>query len=479
MSSEPAPSRSRRAFDALGWLVTAVAAWVWFCTLAARASDKVRTLRTIENYALAVHDQLIWNYAFTGEWKQTIHFGYDNTWTWSGHHSLWLFVVAQAYRFAPGPLTLCWIQIGLVALGAFAAHALGRVAIGGWLGGLVGTAVYLAYPPLQAVALNDYQDLILGTPWALAALAANRHGSRVAFALCAIAAAFTREEWVVVVAMIPFTTPGGWRKKLREGAIGLGILAPYVIFLALHRVKSTGHDTPMFSQIASMLTWPPPFTRTWVDVENFYRVLFATTQLLAFAAPLTFLMAVPALLFHATADARGGVDATWLGHIHHMAPIAALLCGATIEGIGALWKLGRGRPVWMRGVGALLVAGLVAWNSQCLGPVIRANQLREAYTLAPRTTPPDAPEWALVAQAPADASICTDVVGSILVSSRERSYTYDESLRDKEPQRDLRACDWILVRKSHTDWWRRAKEARASEKVGETAEYVFYHLPWP
>ena len=105
--------------------------------------------------------------------------------------------------------------------------------------------------------------------------------------------------------------------------------------------------------------------------------------------------------------------------------------------------------------------------------------LRVAWTPAPRASPPAAPEWALVAQAPADAAICTDVHASIIVSTRERSYTYDESLRDKEPAREIAACDYLMLRKRHTDWWKRAKDARGSEKVGETQEYVMYHLPWP
>lgn len=477
--SPPAPSPWSRALDVLSLLVVAVLTWVWFCSLAARASDKVRTLSTIENYALAVHDQLIWNYAFTGEWKQFVHFGYDNAWTWSGHHSVWLFGVAWLYKLAPGPLTLCQIQIAFVALGAFGAWALGRARIGGWLGGLIGGLVWLAYPPLQAVALNDYQDLVLGMPWAIAAIACSRFGTRVGFAICALACAFAREEWLVVMAMVSFTGPGSLRTKLKEGLIGLAVLAPYALFLATHRAKSTGHDTPMLSQIQGMLTGEIPITRTRADFDNFYRVFFSPVQYLGLFAPLTLLLSAPALWFHATAPNNGGVDTTWSGHIHHLAPIATLLAAAAIEGMGTLVRWVRFRPRWQ---GLLVLIAAVApmwWTVPLLKNVLRWNNLRTEWTLTPRTDPPDAPEWALIAATPPDAAICTDTIGSILVSSRERSYTYNESLNDKEPQRGIAACDYILVRRSDASWVSRAKAARASELIGETRNYLYYHLPWP
>lgn len=476
-----APSARARALEVAGWAVTCVAAWVWFCSMATASWDRVRTLKCVENYALAVYDQLIYNYATRGEWTQTIHFGYDDTWTWSGHHSVWIFPVAWLYSLAPGPLMLPRIQIAAVALGALAAHALGRKCIGGPVGGVLGAAVYLAYPPLQAVALNDYQDLILGTPFAIAAFAANRYGNRVAYALAALACVCAREEWVVVMAMLPFSTPGSLKKKATEGLIGLGILLPYVIFLASHRVKSTGHDTPMFSQIQSMLVWPPPFTRSWADVETFYRLFLSPTQILGLAAPLSFAMALPALFFHATADARGGVDTQWSGHIHHMAPIAAILCAATIEGIGNLVRFARAGRVWRAGAILVAASALVWWNARAVWPLVQRLSLRTEWTVVHRESPPDAPEWALLTdnQVPTDDAVCTDVYGSILVSSRPRSYTYDESLRDKAMQEEIRACDWMLVRKSDSKWMGRAAEARASVKVAETKDYALFRLPWP
>ena len=78
----------------LHWLVPLAAAWLWLCTVANQSAVQVLNFDNVENYALAVFCQLFWGFSETGEWAQTIHFGYVDSWMWSGHRTGWLPIVA-------------------------------------------------------------------------------------------------------------------------------------------------------------------------------------------------------------------------------------------------------------------------------------------------------------------------------------------------------------------------------------------------
>ena len=58
-------------------------------------------MQVVEPYAFAVYHQIVHNLAISGEFVQTIHQGYDDSWTWSGHRAPALFVVAPLYRLDP------------------------------------------------------------------------------------------------------------------------------------------------------------------------------------------------------------------------------------------------------------------------------------------------------------------------------------------------------------------------------------------
>ena len=44
---------------------------------------RIDALQTIEPYGSAVHEQLLFNFAQHSDFFQTVHLGYDDTWTWS------------------------------------------------------------------------------------------------------------------------------------------------------------------------------------------------------------------------------------------------------------------------------------------------------------------------------------------------------------------------------------------------------------
>lgn len=493
--------RPLRLIALMEWLIPLGAAWVWFCSLQATAWERIAKLACVENYALAVYNQLIWNYAHRGVWEQTVHYGYVDHWMWSGHRSLWIWAAGWLYRLDPGPLLLVRLQIGLVALGAIPAYGLGRLVFSGgglrWAGsaaggraqgmagGLIGLALYLGYPPLMAVALNDYQDLILGVPFALAAIWACRAGNLWAFLLAGFACCAAREEWAMLMPLIGLATPGPWQDRLRQMGWGLGLtLGAGAVLLWLGR-DFTGHDNPMTSHMGGLVRGLaeglPPFTRTWADFDSFYSRFFLPLQAVALLAPLTLIPIAGTLVFHLSAPPHGGVDVQWLGHIHHMAPTCAFAAAAAIEGAGRLagWlPLGRWRTaaVWALAVGALAVA------AGACAPWMRYLKISPRFTMelpAAFSEGQEAPEWALIRQIPADAVVTADVHTSLIISSRPVSFTYDESLEDKRPGKGLSVTEYLLVKKVDTGWNQKARSVSGYERVGETDRYVLYRFPRP
>ena len=474
----------RAALAQAHWLLPLLVVWVWFATVQATSFERIRTLRVVEPYALAVYNQLAFTFSQTGSFAQTIHFGYDDAWTWSGHRAAFLPLVSWIYGLSPGPVFLCRIQIFVVALTGLPIYLLGRQAIGGLAGGVLGLLVFALYPPLMVIALNDYQDVVLGVPFLVLAAWAARRKQLPLFALATALMCSAREEWVAFVPLFGMAVPGGIKERLGWMVRG-GILA--VLYGgALWLVGGTGregHDNPMASHVGDLLTWPPPFTRTWVDAERFYLRFFEPVSWMGLLAPLSLLPALGPLFFHLTAPADGGVDTVFTDHIHHMAPVAACLLVATVDGFGllarGLARLGRvGHAlVW-------LTILAVAWvGVKNLGPWLTSFELRPQWTAtAPAPDPnrpswPTAEAWRLAALAPPTAPIATDVRASLTVSTRLTAYTYDESLRDKAPRTGMRGITHLLVRREHQAWVALAAAWPGATVLGEGREYTLYHLP--
>lgn len=479
----PEPLPWTRVDHACFAVVTA-AAWVLWASLAACASDRIQTLRTVENYALAVYDQLVWNFAFTGAWRQTIHIGYDDTWNWSGHLALWIFPITAIYRYFPGPTTLVWAQTGAIALGAFPVYFLARRAFGARPAAAVASLAYLCWPAMWAVALADYQDIVLGVPFLIAAYAASQGGRAFAAAVLALLTCGAREEWLFIVPFIPLAAPGGLREKARQSVVLGAMLLPYLLFLVKVRLEATSHqqhDTPLVQQLAGLWRWPPPFTRSFIDLRWFYTHFTEPFTWLGVLSPITLLPTGLAWFMHACSPPQGGVDATFAGHIHHMAPVVGLLSVGGVLGGGRAWRwtVGLWRGGWAHKLAGLLLAGAVLsgvrWAALDTRRVL--GWVRVQPHLLPHGDARPADEWRLLAEnVPANATIATDVTGSLLVSTRSTSYTYDESLADKAPRRSLSAVDYLLVRKTDTDWVERVNGWPGATRIGETQKYELWRM---
>jgi len=456
------------------WLIPLLAAWLWFCTVANRSAEHVLGLDNVENYGLAVFCQLFWMWSEFGEWAQTIHFGYVDSWMWSGHRVGWLPFVGWLYGLDPDPVWLTRIQIGIVSLGALPAWGMARDEINSRWGGYIGLLLYLGFPPLAVLALQDYQDLVLCIPFLLGAIWQCRAGRTLGFALFGLAACMCREEIVPMVFLIGLVHPGSWRQRIpwlvRAGLIA-GVYAALITWLGR---DFSGYDNPMMSHSGDMvLQWPPVWTRTIQDWENFYSGFVRPVHFLAFLSPLTILPGFGALFFHLTAPAHGGVDTSWTGHIHHMAPIVGFVIAATIESIGRIvrWSGGLGRVR----TPALLVGGAACVVTTFMLASFWANylDLKAAWKLEHPSEV--APEWAIIEALPPDAAIATDSKMSLVIANRKNAYTYDESLADKRPSEGLSALDFILVRKLDRSWVQLIQDADG-KPVAETERYELYDV---
>ena len=95
----PAVARRRVKWSKVAaWGFVALLAWLWWTTAASTSHARIAALQTVEPYAFSVHEQLVRNFGIEGRFFQTIHKGYDDAWTWSGHRALTLIASIKARR---------------------------------------------------------------------------------------------------------------------------------------------------------------------------------------------------------------------------------------------------------------------------------------------------------------------------------------------------------------------------------------------
>lgn len=512
----------------LWWLVPVCAIAPWYWGLATVAQQRIESLQIVGPAAFAVYNQIFWNFAQTGSFEQTILPGYVANWIWSGHRSPWIFVVGWLYYLAPEPLTLCRIQIAAVALGGLPAFGLGWRVFGGPWGGIAGLVMYLGYPPLAVLALNDYQEIVLGVPLAVAAVHQAWRGSAWGFALACLGTAASREEWILVVPFLGLLAPGACRERLVWVARALAVALVYFGVLcwvsfdgrpdhvperarpgpslpsswgqALERARTVLAPISYPSEVRADRAWKQTWlgsrqiTRSRHELIHFYLDLGAPIHLVSVFAPSALIPALGALAVHLTAPRDIAIDADWGGTVHHMAPIVALIVLGAILGAGWCYRrTGGQRRLW-------IPLGLVAAFL-----VLAVGRPWEVGLELPWAPPPPhgstwklAPEWHLAAQVPPEARVATDQRASLTVSGRLHCYTYDDSLQDKAPGRglgvdgpggpaprallppgrSLRAVDYLLVRRQHREWVARVQGMPGSTLLGETPDYLLFRLPW-
>ncbi|MFT5686404.1 MAG: hypothetical protein ACI8RZ_007360, partial [Myxococcota bacterium] len=429
-------------------VLLAVAGMYFWGTAVSTAWARLAALQTIEPYAFAVHEQLLFNFAESRDFFQTIHKGYDDTWAWSGHRALTLPITGLLYGLAPQPLWLAQIMLTGVLLGAIPAALLGMRATNSGFGLAWGGLLYLFAPVTMIMATQDYQDLVYALPFLVFSIWALSSGKWWLSILGAMVAIMPREECVPMAIAIAALCPPWDRETSRPKwkmwgfniAVTLAVVGLFVGWSEhAYPMAEAGYDMPLSGAIKGVTgeTTGAIFVEGWLYLERFYALMLIPLGFLIFAAPNTALPGIGLIAFHMTIPEGHGIDRSWSGHCHHMAPAAAFLIAAMIQGGGRLLRLLAGQTR-RRQIAAVVVAAML------LGVSGKTWQDWSAYynlVTGFSAKPPawEHPVWSLVRQLPDDAVPIGSKDASIALSSRARSYTYDESLSTKAPRYGLAA----------------------------------------
>jgi hypothetical protein len=432
----------------------------WWATAVSTSMARIAAMQPVESYAFAVYHQIVHNLAIHGIFEQTVHQGYDDTWTWSGHRAPALFTTALLYRLDGGAFGLARVQILQVLSGVVPAALLGRRAVDGHIGGaLLGAGLYLLTPAVLAMSLQDYQDLVLAVPFLLF-LAAALRAKHWAWVLPGVALALLpREETVALVlgmavVVVPWAQNGAGRRVVRWRRWGLnlllagGLAAAYAgLVQVAFPATETAYRMPLASAVGGMGgDQGVIFLDGWPFVQRFYRDLLVPTGGLGLLAPLVALPGAALTLFHMAIPGGHGIDRSWGGHCHHLAPAVPFLVLASIDGAGRILRL-LGRAPGGRWVRRFLVGaaalGLAAWTADGARSFAVRQNLRA--TLRPLNPAWVHPAWDLIASLPADAVPVVPKDLAPTVADRRVAYTIDGSLGNKAPDAGLGAATHALV----------------------------------
>ncbi len=448
-------ARERRWDSLLPWLAIAVLAWLWWATASSTALARVAALQTVEPYAFAVHDQLVRNFAFDGKFFQTVHKGYDDAWTWSGHRALTLIGAGWLYRLDPSAFGLSRLMVAAYLAGVVPAALIGRhVTRGAAVGAWVGAVAYLGSPVVMALSLQDYQDLCFAAPALVFCWWAMLSGRFVWAPLGTFVGMAPREECIpMAVGIAVLAIPMAWSGKVRWGrwvwniVAALAVAGIYVWWAETYfPVSGGGHDMPLANAVKGVTggTNRDIFLDGWPFWSEFYVDLLLPFGLVAVLGVEGILPAAALVVLHMSVPVGHGVDRSWSGHAHHMAPAMAFITVATTLAFGRLvrWTSPRSGSrrfrwhlAWAVGLAALAFAGWKPFAEEQNFRVGRSVQSPEWVH----------PVWRLARMLPEDAIPIASKDVAPAISSFSRSFTYDGSLSSKAKMEGLAAGTHALV----------------------------------
>ena len=267
-----------------------------------------------------------------------------------------------------------------------------------------------------------------------------------------------------------------WRLWLLNIAFALGIAAAYTGWAeSAYPLATSGHDMPLENALGGLTAGGAVFLEGWAFIDQFYALMWTPLGFLALLCPELALPAAALILLHMTVPTGHGVDRSWGGHCHHMAPALAFLLCAQIQGgargVRLLQRLLPDRLALARaGLGVAVVAGLLSWQGRTWRDWARDYDLIVAWRA--ETPVWRHPAWTLVAALPDDAIPVSDRQVSIAISNRSVSYTYDESLQQKAPRLGMGAATHLIVSRQKADALQWGMAMSGAEIVAEADPYV-------
>jgi uncharacterized membrane protein len=284
-------------------------------------------------------------------------------------------VFAPLWWIWPSPDMLLTIQSIAIALGALPVFWLARKHLGSERAALGFALVYLIYPPLQWLALDEFHPGALACPLLLYAFWYLDEDRLIPFGIFALIACTTREEMPLIVAGMGVwyaLTRRKWAFGLGVGVAGLALTALIVTVVTPHfrhgaplsfygRYKDVGGSP---SQAVRMIfSHPLHVFQVAFDHRGVRYLLELLLPLagLCLLAPLALIPALPLLAINLLSSANGQTSI----HFHYTAGEIPILIAAAV--LGAAW-LSRRRPRIAVPVVGIALAGVLVGN-YLLGPL--------------------------------------------------------------------------------------------------------------
>lgn len=251
--------------------------------------------------------------------------------------------IALLYRLIPSPKTLQFLQVAVVASGAFPAHWIASRRLRSTAAGVVFAGVYLLYPSLQAAVVFDFHAVTLSAAFLMFALFFLLDRNDLGLVIACLLALATKEEVVVGVALIGLSAALLQRRwRLGLGLVGLSACWLVMELVIMHAASPIGHS-PTASRYAALgsspvqvarylLTHPVAVIQQYVlqgQHQYYLRLLLAPGAYLALLSPLTLAIAVPVLAINLLSSD----PSMYSGVYQYSAEIIPIFVLATIESV--------------------------------------------------------------------------------------------------------------------------------------------------
>jgi len=286
-----------------------------------------------------------------------------------------LFVFAPLWWIWPQPEMLLTVQAIVLALGALPVFWLARKHLRSERAALGLALVYLIYPPLQWLALDEFHPGALGCSLLLFAFWYLDEDRLVPLTIFALLACTTREEMPLVVAGMGIyyaITRRRWWFGLGVAAIGFAataliveVITPYFRHGASLSFYGRYKDVGGSPKEALRMIFSRPLHVLQIVFDHrgirYLLGLFAPLAGLCFLAPLALIPALPLLAVNLLSSAHGQTSI----HFHYTAGEIPILISATV--LGVAW-LARRRPDLKIPAIVVAIAATVIGN-YILGPL--------------------------------------------------------------------------------------------------------------
>jgi uncharacterized membrane protein len=377
----------------------------------------------------------------------------------ASHFDPVLAAFAPLWWIWPSPDVLLVAQATAIALGALPVYWLARKHLGSERAGLGFALVYLLYPPVQWLALNEFHAVAIACPLLLFAFWYLDEGRLVPFGLFAVAACTTKEEIGLVVAGLGAWYVLGPKKQWAGVAIAAAGVAASVVAIDVVVPHFNGAASSFYSRYTDVGGSPGGILRTAVTHPvrlldrafgshglRYLGQLVVPLAGFCLLAPAVFLAALPELTLNLLS--RNPFQSSI--HFHYTAGLIPPLFAATVFGAARVARRWKWLPTAMvaLGLGASWHLGAIPLWSYVPG----GEDLQSAYA---DVTAHDRIAARAVALVPPDAVVsATGSLGAHL-SARRRILSMPR----------IGDATWIAADETHPSYLDRTSPLPAAEAL--------------